>query len=341
MTTRRLIQTLFALGVIAIVSAPAFAQQKTRQRTKAPKTQATKAKGVEKLKPSAEVQEKLKVTPEVFALYEPFEYKGVPYRVMKPIDFDPAKTYPLILSLHGAGGRGKNNKGNVRNWNAVMADEELRRRHPCFVFAPQTDMRWQDPAKAPPTPSDEEIAALAEHWTKRMERMKTRTKPGDEAKGDTPVVLEILNSLKEQYKIDGDRIYVLGHSMGGAGTWTTIWENPDMFAAAIPCAGGLAPWYDYTRFKDVPIWAFHGAPDAVVPTEFSREIFAAMKKAKGNMKLTELPGTGHGANAFAFTFTGDDKEKGFITQTASDRCDKTNDVWDWLFAQKLSDRMKK
>ena len=43
---------------------------------------------------------------ETLALYEPGEFKGVQYRLMKPIDFDPGKTYPLILSLHGGSGHG-------------------------------------------------------------------------------------------------------------------------------------------------------------------------------------------------------------------------------------------
>ena len=62
---------------------------------------------------------------------------------------------------------------------------------------------------------------------------------------------------------------------------------PDRFAAAIPSAGGLGPWYDVRRIADVPIWTFH-----------------------------------------------DDAERGFVTHYASDRCDKTADVWEWLFAQK-------
>ena len=48
----------------------------------------------------------LKIPERVLKLYEPSEYKGMPYRLMKPANFDPAKTYPLILSRHGAGGKG-------------------------------------------------------------------------------------------------------------------------------------------------------------------------------------------------------------------------------------------
>jgi len=63
--------------------------------------------------------------------------------------------------------------------------------------------------------------------------MRHRSRPGDEAKGDMPVPLEIIETLKKEFKIDDDRIYALRHSMGGFRSWTAICENPDMFAAAI------------------------------------------------------------------------------------------------------------
>ena len=85
------------------------------------------------------------VSPETLALYAPGEFKGVQYRLMKPIDFDENKSYPLILSLHGAGGRGSQNIKTLRNWNEWLADETLRRQHPCFVLAPQSPGLWFDP----------------------------------------------------------------------------------------------------------------------------------------------------------------------------------------------------
>ena len=82
------------------------------------------------------------VSPETLTPYEPGEFKGVKYRLMKPIDFDPSKTYPLILSLHGTGGRGTKNIKSLRSWNEWLTDEELRRKHPCFVLAPQSPGCW-------------------------------------------------------------------------------------------------------------------------------------------------------------------------------------------------------
>ena len=79
------------------------------------------------------------VSSETRALYESGEVKGVEYRLMKPIDFDPNKTYPLILSLHGGAGRGTQTIKNLLIWNEYLADKSLRRKHSAFVLAPQSN----------------------------------------------------------------------------------------------------------------------------------------------------------------------------------------------------------
>ncbi len=53
-----------------------------------------------------------------------------------------------------------------------------------------------------------------------------------------------------------------------------------------------------------------------------------------NMKFTEVANIGHGVGGVAFRYTGDSKENTGVTKYASDRCDKTADVWDWLFSKK-------
>jgi predicted peptidase len=285
-------------------------------------------------------QPKPAVSARTLALYEPGEYRGVKYRLMKPIDFDPAKTYPLVLSLHGAGGRGTDNIRNLRNWNEYMADDTLRRRHPCFVLAPQSDSTWNDPTSARSVRtdlSDEDVAALPEAWRSRLLRYREQFSEGPV--GNLHIVLELIdNKLAKEFQIDADRLYCLGHSMGGFGTFTAIYQHPERFAAAVPTAGGFFPWRDASRIKDIPIWTFHGSADETVPVEFTRYVFRRMQELGGNTKYTELRGVGHNANAIAFRYTGDDPAKGYVTQCASERVDKASDVWDWLFRQKLSDR---
>jgi predicted peptidase len=158
--------------------------------------------------------------------------------------------------------------------------------------------------------------------------------------GTAVLSIELIEQLKSEYNIDANRIYVLGHSMGGQGTWITLWDHPEYFAAAIPSAG--APFsppdaeleaLPYSRFKDVPIWAFHSDDDQTIDVENTRKIFKAMQDCGGNMKYTEFTGFGHSAHKVAFTHSSEDAAK-FETQYSSDRVDETKDVWDWLFRQR-------
>ena len=286
------------------------------------------------------------VSPETLALYVPGEFKGVKYRLMKPIGFDPKKTYPLILSLHGAGGRGSNNIKNLRNWNEWLADKDLRRRHPCFVLAPQSPTSWFDPFSEHsilPEPGSVVIEDLPEGMRKFARRSldlaaEVAENPDDPRlkEGVLGRVLEFIDTeLVVQYKIDADRVYCIGHSMGGAGTFTAVYQHPDRFAAAIPSAGIFFPWLDARRLKDVPLWIFHGKDDKVVDYIGSRSPFERLQKLGANTKLTTIAGVGHAATV-SFNYTGDDPEKGYVTEHASGRTDQTDQVWDWLFRQKRS-----
>ena len=102
----------------------------------------------------------------------------------------------------------------------------------------------------------------------------------------------LLDEITEKYKVDKDRIYVTGLSMGGFGTWSLAASSPDRFAALVPICGGGDP-NTAARLAHVPIWVFHGAKDPVVPVKRSEEMVAALKKANGNVKLTVYPEAGH------------------------------------------------
>ena len=286
------------------------------------------------------------VSPETLALYEPGEFKGVQYRLMKPINFDPEKTYPLILSLHGAAGKGAGNIKSLRNWNEWLTDEELRRKHPCFVLAPQSPTSWFDPTSEHgtlPDPESVKLEDLPEGMRKYGQRALEYAAEAAEnpenprlQSGVLGRVLEYIDTeLSRQYKIDANRVYCLGHSMGGAGTFTAVYQHPDRFAAAIPSAGIFFPWLDASRIKDVPLWIFHGEDDKVVDYIGSRHPFERLQKLNGNTKLTTVTGVGH-APTLSFNYPGDDPEKGYVTEYASDRADRTDNVWDWLFQQKRS-----
>ena len=76
------------------------------------------------------------------APYEPQVFEGMPCRVMKPLAFDSKKSYPVIVSLHGAGGKGTNNNKQLKDWNRQLAEEQRREHFPCYVVAPQSPGLW-------------------------------------------------------------------------------------------------------------------------------------------------------------------------------------------------------
>lgn len=102
----------------------------------------------------------------------------------------------------------------------------------------------------------------------------------------------LLDHLLENYRIDPDRVYLTGLSMGGYGTWATIAKYSKRFAAAIPICGGGNPAVA-GGIGQLPVWAFHGEEDYVVGIERSEEMVDATNAAGGSAKLTRYPDTGH------------------------------------------------
>lgn len=239
-----------------------------------------------------------KVSEDWVDLYEPHVDGEMSYRLMKPMVFDSNKRYPVIVSLHGGGGRGADNRKQLRDWNKILADKQRRSDHPCYVLAPQTTRLWNA--------------------------------------SDLKNIKRVIAALPS---VDMDRIYILGHSMGGHGTYILIQIDSSYFAAAAPSAGsGLhktGEFIDASLIKDVPIWSFHGDKDKVCPIERDQKLFAEMKKLGGNMKFTTWAGDRHGVAKKMIT--GSDNG---TTQLSSDRCDGETGFMKWLFAQKRSDNQQ-
>jgi predicted peptidase len=127
------------------------------------------------------------------------------------------------------------------------------------------------------------------------------------------LALEILDAVIDELPIDPSRIYVTGRSMGGFGTWDAIARRPDLFAAAIPIAGGG----DSARAKDwvdLPIWTIASDGDKTCPVSGTRVVVEALKQAGGNITYTEHPTKSHGE----------------ICQAWAD----IPELHDWLFAQR-------
>ena len=147
-------------------------------------------------------------------------------------------------------------------------------------------------------------------------------------------IKEIIATLPS---VDMNRIYILGHSMGGHGTFILLQIDPSYFAAAAPSAGTgrqeTEEFIDASLIKDVPIWAFHGDQDTVAPYDRSQKLFAEMERVEGNMKLTTWAGDAHSVSAKMIS--GGDNG---ITRCSSERCDGEPEMLEWLFSQSLADR---
>jgi poly(3-hydroxybutyrate) depolymerase len=216
----------------------------------------------------------------------------LPYRILPPAKVEPGKHYPLVIFLHGAGERGNDNAKQLKHVAGRFAENEIRSGFPCYVIAPQcpggqqwVDTPWKLPKHSMP-PISKSMTAL----------------------------IELIADIQKNHQVDETRIYAMGLSMGGFGTWDLAMRKPELIAAAVPICGGA----DDTKgavLKDMPIWAFHGDKDNVVLTVRSRNIVAAIKAAGGSPKYTEYPGVGH------FSWNKAAAEPG---------------LFEWLFAQRLA-----
>ena len=101
-----------------------------------------------------------------------------------------------------------------------------------------------------------------------------------------------IDDLTRRYRIDPDRIYVTGLSMGGYGTWSLAVLYPERYAAVVPVCGAGTPALA-GQMRDLPVWAFHGALDPTVPPAGSRDMFNAIRQAGGDPRLTIYPNGGH------------------------------------------------
>ena len=141
--------------------------------------------------------------------------------------------------------------------------------------------------------------------------------PQSPGRGWNPDVLAALvDELCREYRVDEDRIWLTGLSMGGFGTWALAAANPDRFAAIVPICGGANP-NQADKLVGIPTWVFHGANDVVVPLSASQSIVDAIKAKGGEPKLTVYPEAGHDS----------------WTETYADPA-----LWEWLFAQSRAGR---
>jgi predicted peptidase len=219
----------------------------------------------------------------------------MPYRLFRP---KASGKLPLVVYLHGSGGQGDDNLrqiglGNIFGTRVWLLPQN-QKAFPCYVLAPQSDRGWvrYDPAK--------------------VEKNIFEMVPGP-GQG-VQMTLEVIDALRQEFAIDDRRIYVMGQSMGGAGTWNMIASRPNFFAAAITCCGSISK-DDGTASIETPVWNFHGDSDQTVPISTSRDRIAARKKAGGHPLYTEYAGVDH--NVWEWAFTEPELPKWLFSQQAA------------------------
>ncbi len=174
-------------------------------------------------------------------------FENLAYLVKYPRGYESGKRYPVILFLHGAGTRGEDI--NILKNNMFMGIPEKHEHFPFVIVAPH-------------------CKGEHETWFDYFETLKRFT----------------AHILSESYT-DATRLYLMGNSMGGYGTWALGMAMPEVFAAAVPICGGGMYW-NAAQLKNVPVWAFHGTLDDVVNVDESIKMVNAVNKAGGNAKLT-------------------------------------------------------
>lgn len=230
----------------------------------------------------------LMAIPCLAAAPEAMEWKApndvtVKYRWSAPANIESGKSYPLVLFLHGAGERGDDNKAQLKHGVMPIIRNAEKLGIPVFLLAPQCPGNgW---------------------WTNR-----------DRGK-DNPLldaVLALVDEKLKQHPIDPKRFHVTGLSMGGYGTWDLLARAPERIASAIPIFGGGNPKLA-RKFKSVPVWAFHGETDEVVPVERTREMIAAMEKSGAKPNATYYPEVGH--NSWTRTYNNPEVIRWMLNQS--------------------------
>jgi predicted peptidase len=214
----------------------------------------------------------------------------LPYRMLVPFghheqahslirEANLVERMPLVLLLHGSSERGNDNSAQLSNGVAeLLGSETATARFACFYVVPQC------PEKL--------------HWVKADLHSGHYVLPPEPSEPLSAAV-ELLESILNSHPIDPQRVYIIGFSMGGFGVWDLLSRWPDRFAAAVPICGG-ADENAVVAARAVPVWAFHGADDPLVPVEYSRRAVAALRAAGGIPRYNEYPNVGHDAWTKAF-----------------------------------------
>ncbi|PYR19425.1 MAG: hypothetical protein DMF98_24665, partial [Acidobacteria bacterium] len=192
----------------------------------------------------------------------------LPYRMYVPTTYTGTKAFPLIVALHGLGGTEDAFFENYERKLPPLAEQHG------YILAASLGYRVDGSygwglGTAPADP-----------LTKRTQELSEQD------------VMQMLQHVRQHYRIDENRIYLMGHSMGGIGTWKIAAKYPDIWAAIAPISGSGAP-ATLERIRHIPEVVVHGDDDATVNVSGSRTMVAKMKDLGTEVKYIEVPGGSH------------------------------------------------
>jgi pimeloyl-ACP methyl ester carboxylesterase len=190
----------------------------------------------------------------------------LPYRLIKPANYDSTRQYPLVVFFHDFWEKGSDNKRQLRQLVWQLLTPENRRAYPCFILAPQlppTEPKWKTDGLG------------SETWPIQCSS-------------------QLIRDLGAQYAIDTNRVYAIGNSMGGAGALNLAVQHPDQIAAVL----GISVFYRLTKnsvlqVNHIPIWFIYGARDERIDPVIRQTIRTDMREGQAIFRYTEIPAMGH------------------------------------------------
>lgn len=201
----------------------------------------------------------------------------MPFSLFVPDNYDPAKAWPLIVDLHGAG---------VTPLQQMLFDgtTDFAQRDGYIVLTPMgfsTFGGW-GPARGTP-----QIVDTSDVNPETGAKWTTNALSEHDA-------LTVLAMVRDAFNVDKDRIYLMGHSMGGFGTFFLGAKHNTLWAGIAPIAGGgVGPNAPAEKLKALPVLVMHGSEDNVVNKASSRAAVRELQKAGGQHIYLEFPGKDH------------------------------------------------
>ena len=198
--------------------------------------------------------------------------KDLEYALFVSSRYDKAKPAPLMVALHGLG----SNPQQIMRYKGLT---DLAEEHGYIVAAP--------------------MGYNAKGWYGVKAPGFAKTDPPNLSELSEKDVMNVLEVVRKEYSVDARRIYLMGHSMGGGGTWHIGIKNPDLFAGLAPIAPAIfRSADDLEKIKHVPVIVVQGDADKLVPVAGARRWAEKMKDLKMDYEYIEVAGGDHVTVAF-------------------------------------------